>query len=104
MVKPGSSPPLPEGFKEAHDIKNKDLTDAGFVSKEKYLELLKAQRAATLAVLEAVPESDWMTIVMANYLVSADCWGRVAYGRPAFDEPLGQFVAVRRALNKPIAF
>ena len=57
LVKPGSSPPLPDGFKEAHDIKNKELSDAGFLSKDKYVELLKAQRAATLAVLDEVPDS-----------------------------------------------
>ena len=31
MIKPGSAPALPDGFKEAHDLKNKELTDSGFV-------------------------------------------------------------------------
>ena len=105
MVKPGSSPPLPDGFKEAHDLKNKELTDAGFVSKAKYLELLKAQRAVTLALLDEVPESElddtrdgtlpsWLPTVGAALLFC---------GLHSMNHT-GQFVAVRRALKKPIAF
>jgi hypothetical protein len=105
MVNPGSSPPLPEGFKDAHDLKNKELTDAGFLSKDKYVELMKAQRVATLATLEAVPDSDlddnrdgklpaWLPTVGAALLFA---------GLHSINHT-GQFVAVRRALNKPIAF
>jgi hypothetical protein len=105
LVKPGSSPPLPDGFEKAHDVKDKDLTDAGFVSKAKYLELLKAQRAVTLALLDEIPESDlddnrdgklpsWMPNVgFALHLAGLHSMNHS-----------GQFVAVRRALNKPIAF
>ena len=105
MVKPGSSPPLPEGFKEAHDIKNKELTDAGFVSKEKYLELFKAQRAATLAVLEEVSESDLDDNrggTLPSFLPTVGAALHMA-GWHSMNHS-GQFVAVRRALNKPIAF
>jgi uncharacterized damage-inducible protein DinB len=105
MVKPGSSPPLPDGFNEAHDLKNKNLTDAGFVTKEKYLELLKAQRAATLKVLDEVTDSDlddtregklpsWLPTVGAALHMA---------GLHSMNHS-GQFVAVRRALNKPVAF
>jgi len=105
LVKPGSSPPLPDGFKEAHDLKNKDLTDAGFVSKEKYLDLLKAQRVATLAVLDEVTDSDlddtrdgklpsWLPTVGAALHMA---------GLHSMNHS-GQFVAVRRALKKPVAF
>ena len=57
MVKPGPPRRCPKDSRK-HRIKNKDLTDAGFLAKDKYVKLLKAQRAATLAMLEAVPESD----------------------------------------------
>ena len=105
MIKPGSAPPLPEGFAEAHDIKNADLDDSGFVSKEKYLELLAAQRSVTKELLEAVPESElddtrdgklptWIpTVGDALALPGLHCLMHY-----------GQFVAVRRALKKPIAF
>jgi uncharacterized damage-inducible protein DinB len=105
LVKPGSSPPLPDGFKEAHDIKNKELSDAGFLSKDKYVELLKAQRTATLATLAEVPDSDlddnrggtlppFLPTVGAALLFA---------GLHSINHT-GQFVAVRRALKKPIAF
>jgi uncharacterized damage-inducible protein DinB len=105
LIKPGSAPSLPDGFKEAHDLKNKELTDAGFLSKDKYLELLTAQRAATRSVLEAIPESDlddtrngtmpsWAPTVGGALLMA---------GLHSLNHT-GQFVAVRRMLKKPIAF
>lgn len=105
LIKPGSTPPLPEGFEKAHDIKNADLDDSGFVTKEKYLELMAAQRAATKALIEAIPESEfddtrdgklpqWIPTV-GNALALPGLHCLMHYG---------QFVAVRRALKKPIAF
>jgi DinB superfamily len=105
LVRPGSSPPLPEGFKEAHDLKNKDLTNAGFLSKDKYVELLKAQRAATLATLEAVPESDLddnRNGTLPSYLPTVGTALLMA-GLHSMTHS-GQFVAMRRALKKPIVF
>ena len=58
MIKPGSAPALPDGFKESHDLKNKELTDSGFVTKAKYVELLATQRAAAKAFLDAVPDTE----------------------------------------------
>ena len=54
LVQAGASPKLPDGFKEAHDLKNKELTDLNFLTKDKYLELLATQRAATLSVLDQI--------------------------------------------------
>jgi DinB superfamily len=105
LVKPGSAPPLPEGFEKAHDIKNADLDDSGFVSKETYLELMAAQRAHTRELIDAVPESEledtrdgklptWVpTVGDALALPGLHCLMHY-----------GQFVAVRRALKKPISF
>jgi hypothetical protein len=105
LVKPGSSPPLPDGFKEAHDFKNKDLTDGGFLSKDKYVELMKAQRAATLATLEAVPDSDLddnRDGKLPSFLPTVGA-ALLFAGLHSMNHT-GQFVAVRRALKKPIAF
>jgi hypothetical protein len=105
LVKPGSTPALPEGFEKAHDIKNPDLDDSGFLSKDTYLELLAAQRAATKELIDSTPESDlddtrdgtlpkWVpTVGDALALPGLHCLMHY-----------GQFVAVRRALKKPIAF
>jgi hypothetical protein len=105
LIKPGATPPLPEGFEKAHDIKDANLDDSGFLSKEKYLELLAAQRAATKELIESIPESEfddtrdgklpqWIpTVGDALALPGLHCLMHY-----------GQFVAVRRALKKPIAF
>src|SRR5436309_2622873 len=48
-VKPGSSPPLPPGFDEAHNKEASTSSDTkGFLTKQQYLDLYKAQRAATV--------------------------------------------------------
>ena len=66
MIKPGSAPALPDGFEEAHDYKNKELTDSGFVSKDKYLELLAANRAATKPFSTPFPNRIWMILATAR--------------------------------------
>ncbi len=51
-VKPGSMPKLPEGFAEKHSKKTAGSDAASdFLSKAEYLELMKQQRAGTLAAL-----------------------------------------------------
>jgi hypothetical protein len=105
LVKPGAGPKLPDGFKEAHDLKNKELDADGFLTKDKYLEILAAQRTATLAVLGEISDSDlgdtrngtlpaWASTVGAALLMA---------GMHSLNHT-GQFVAVRRMLKKPIAF
>jgi uncharacterized damage-inducible protein DinB len=105
MIKPGSAPALPEGFKEAHDLKNKELTDAGFVGKDTYLELLKAQRAATKAVLDSLSDSDLDDNKDGKLPPFAPTVGALLLltGLHSLNHS-GQFVAVRRMLKKPIVF
>ena len=105
MVNPGSAPELPDGFKEAHDLKNKELSDAGFVSKNKYIELFAAQRAATKAFLEAIPDSELDDTRDGKLHSFFPTVGAVLVmaGVHSLNHS-GQFVAVRRALKKPIAF
>ncbi len=45
MVEPGSAPPLPDGFAEAHDLKKADGDPSRFKSREEYLKLWDEQRA-----------------------------------------------------------
>jgi hypothetical protein len=105
LIDPGSSPPLPEGFAEAHDIKKPDVDASGFRTREEYLKLWDEQRAATKALLNRLSEADlgdnrggklppWAPTVSAALNMA---------GMHALNHS-GQFVAVRRKLKKPIAF
>ena len=66
MIKPGSAPPLPEGFAEAHDIKNDTGDDSRFKSRDEYLKLMDEQRAAIKATLEGVSDADSTTTAAAS--------------------------------------
>jgi hypothetical protein len=105
LVKPGASPKLPDGFKEAHDIKNSELTDGGFLTKDKYLELFAAQRAATLNVLSEVADSELGDTRDGTLPQWASTVGAALHvvGLHSLMHT-GQYVAVRRSLRKPIAF
>jgi DinB superfamily len=105
MVAPASGPALPDGFADAHDIKKPAGDSSGFKSKEEYVKLWDEQRAATKAVLDRINDSDlgdnrggkmpeWAPTVGAALNMA---------GLHAINHS-GQFVAVRRKLNKPIAF
>jgi len=105
MVQPGSCPALPAGFDEAHSKEMTTIDEPSkFCTLAKYQDLWKAQRAATLAVLNSVPESDldktdpekypeWAPTVAALLAMT---------GTHALMH-CGQFVAVRRQLGKPVA-
>lgn len=105
MIEPGSAPPLPEGFDEAHSLKKHLEDSSGYRSKEEYLKLWDEQRAATRALLDRIPDADlddnrdgklppWAPTVAAVLNMA---------GLHALMHA-GQFVAVRRKLNKPITF
>jgi hypothetical protein len=105
MVKPDSSPPLPAGFEDGHSFKNPPKGDSHFLSKDEYLKLYEAQRVATKAVIASVRDSD----------LEDTRGGKLPEFAPTVADVLniagihslnhsGQFVAVRRALKKPIAF
>jgi uncharacterized damage-inducible protein DinB len=105
MVKPGSSPALPAGFEEAHSLKNREGDDSRFLTKDEYMKLYEAQRAAFKTVIDSVPEADF----------TDTRGGKLPQFAPTVADMLnlagvhslnhsGQFVAVRRKLNKPIAF
>jgi hypothetical protein len=104
MVSPGSCPPLPEGFDQAHSKETAKLDDPSkFATLAKYQELWKAQRAATLAVLDRVPESDLDKTNPEKYPEWAPTTAALLAmsGTHALMH-CGQFVAVRRLVGKPV--
>jgi len=105
MVKPGSCPALPAGFDEAHTKEKTTVDDpAKFYPLSKYQELWKAQRAATLSVLDSVPESDQDKTAPEKYPEWAPTVAALlAMGGTHALMHCGQFVAVRRLLGKPVA-
>jgi hypothetical protein len=104
MVKPGACPPLPAGFEEAYSKETTTIDDpAKFHTLAQYQELWKAQRAATMAVLDGCSDEEldkkevekfpeWAPTVAALLAMS---------GTHALMH-CGQFVAVRRLLGKPV--
>jgi hypothetical protein len=104
-IKPGASPALPEGFDEAH---NRDATTSDdrskFLSKQRYLELYQAQRAATRKVLEGMSEADLDAPGAERIRRMAPTVG-ATFGLIGSHVIMhvGQFVSVRRKLKKPVA-
>jgi hypothetical protein len=104
-LKPGSSPPLPAGFDEAHNRDSATIDDPKkFHSKAEYLKLMQAQRDATIKVLQGMSDAELdapnpgagpvrmlPTVGSVLNLVGNHVMMHV-----------GQFVSVRRKLNKPV--
>jgi hypothetical protein len=106
-IKPGSCPPLPEGFDAKHDQKTTTTIDdpAAFYTKEEYLAIWKAQREALKALLESLPDADLDAEAPERIRGFCPTVGLAISMMGGF-HPLmhvGQFVAVRRQLHKPIA-
>lgn len=104
-IRPGTSPALPDGFPEAHSTKNTTDDDATkFLAPEGYLALWKAQRAATVGLLNSLPDEE-LDRADPNFPAFAPTVGQLL--QLAANHPVlhaGQFVAVRRKLGLPIAF
>jgi hypothetical protein len=103
-IRPGACPPLPEGFAEAHNKQAASSDDpAQFLSREKYQEVWKAQRDATMSVLEGLPEAELDRTDPEKFPPFAP--NVAALLAMCSTHPLmhcGQFVAVRRKLGKPV--
>jgi uncharacterized damage-inducible protein DinB len=104
LVKPGSCPPLPADFQEGHGREAFTVDDPSkFYSRDRYRALWKAQRAATLAVLDGLSDDD-----LARTDPQFPAFAPTAYAllNLCGTHPLmhaGQFVAVRRKLGKKIS-
>jgi hypothetical protein len=104
-IKPGASPALPEGFEKAHDREDTTSDDASrFATKQQYLDLFKAQRAATRKVLDGMSDADLDTPGPERLRQMAPTVG-ATYGLIGNHVMMhvGQFVSVRRKLKKPVA-
>jgi hypothetical protein len=106
-IKPGSCPPLPEGFDEKHDQKTTPTIDdpASFHTKDEYLAVWKAQREATKALLESLSDADLDAPAPERMRGFCPTVAHVLNMMGGL-HPLmhaGQLVAVRRKLNQPIA-
>lgn len=97
-------PTLPAGFREQHDKAGAARND-GFASKQFYLELLAATRAATCAGVEKLTDADLARKTEGPMAPFAPRWGdlfllvanhTLMHG--------GQFSVVRRKLGKPVLF
>lgn len=104
MVRPGSSPKLPDGFAECYTKETTEIDDPSkFHTKADYLELYGAQRRATLEILETLSESDLDAPgpePMREYFPTVGALMALQGGHELMHA--GQFVAVRRLRGKPI--
>ena len=97
-------PELPAGFAERHAKDAADSDRAGdFLSKAEYVELMKRVRKGTRAALDATPEANFGNPGPEEMRSYAPTVGSVfnLIGTHLLMHA-GQFVAVRRKLNKPV--
>ena len=105
-IRPGSMPPLPDGFAEKHSKETAASNDAtAFLPKEEYINLYSQQREALVDLLDKLPDSDLDKPTPEGLNRIAPTLGDLFH--LAADHELmhvGQFTAVRRKLGKPVAF
>jgi hypothetical protein len=103
-IVPGKSVALPEGFDAAHSKDNRHSDDPSeFLSKTAYQDLLAKVHAATLSALESFPEADLDQPAPENYRSFCPTMGDMFVliaTHPMMHA--GQFVVVRRQLDKPV--
>ena len=103
-VAPGQGIELPSGFAEAHSKEVCGSDDpAGFLEKSKYIDLFDQVRGASLAALDAYPDSDLDNPAPERFRSFCPTMGdmfTLIATHPMMHA--GQFVVVRRQLDKPI--
>jgi hypothetical protein len=103
-VRPGTSPALPEGFDERHSKEASKSDDRSkFLSKAEYLSLMQAQRAATKKALDSMSDKDLNAPAPERFQAM---WPKVGdifllTGQHVVMH-VGQWVAVRRQVGKPV--
>lgn len=101
-ISPGSSPALPSGFAEAHAKETASPNQfKPFATKDDYLSAWNAQHAATLALLDSLPESRLAESTGVEYAPTVASMLNMIGIHGLMH--LGQYVAVRRKLGKPLA-
>jgi hypothetical protein len=101
LISPGSCPPLPGDFEHGHG-RQVPADASHYYPLAKYKELWAAQRAATTAVLDKLSDADLSRTDEAfpNYAPSVGAIMNMCGLHPMMH--VGQWVAVRRKLNKPV--
>ena len=103
-IVPGAAAKLPEGFDEKHSKETTAVDDpTRFCSKQEYLDLMEQVRAASLAALEKIDESELDRPSPEKFREMFPTVGHIfvliaTHGLMH----AGQFVPARRALGKPI--
>ena len=104
MIKEGSGLELPEGFADKHSKEASSSDDAGqFCGKDEYLDLYTKTRVNSLSVLESLSDEDMAAPAPDQFKEFCPTMGDLAVliaTHPMMH--VGQFVPVRRALDKPI--
>jgi hypothetical protein len=105
-LRPKSTPPLPEGFREKHNKHTAASDDPkAFLRKDEYLDLFRKQRAATLAVLDTLGDDElgqpapealrsFLKTVGDVFAMQGTHWVMHA----------GQWALIRRKLGRPPLF
>jgi len=97
-------PALPGGFAESHTPETSTSDDpAKFHKKDQYLQLMTQQREATFSTLDAIPDTDLDKATPESMKEYAPTVGSV-FNIIGIHEMMhgGQFVALRRKLDKPV--
>ena len=105
-IKPGISPTLPDGFDAQHATDRHTSDNAGdFKTKDEYLALWKAQRAATCQILEALTDAELDAPAPSEKTRRMCPTVGAVFNLAGLHSLLhsGQFVAVRRQADMPIA-
>lgn len=101
QIRPGVSPALPVGFDEAYSTDAaKKREFSGMLPLADYLALAKTQRAASLQVIESLSDADLDAATGTDYAPNVAALMNMVGVHVLMH--LGQFVAVRRALGKPV--
>ena len=104
MVKPGAAIDLPEGFAENHAKENCGSDDAGqFCSKDEYMQLWGKVKEATFSALDTMSDADLDQEApeqMRSFCPDIGSMFLLIGTHPMMH--VGQFVPVRRKLEKPI--
>lgn len=103
-VNPGAAPELPAGFKEKHGKENATSDDPkDFCTKQQYLDLIDSVHAASVKALNATSDADFdkpsPEHLRKMFPTVGIVWVLIAT-HPMMHA--GQFVPVRRALDKPV--
>ena len=103
-IKPGASPALPADFEEGHGRQQTKIDDPSkYRGPQDYLALRAAQRAATKSVLAGLSDAELDAPSPEGVRKMAPTVGAV-FGLLASHDLMhvGQYVAVRRKLQKPV--